>query len=105
MVFYVTRVTFRMTLSYEEVNKYCHGRWTCSSMGQNPTFSCQQLVTKHCHGRLKLGWRITWSVTVIATMQIYNPPRELQGMTNDVGLTSSVGLQLVLEQDDWNWWH
>ena len=45
---------------YEQVNKYCHGWWTSSSIGQNPTFSfCQQLVMKYCHGWLKFGWKIT----------------------------------------------
>ena len=29
---------------YELVNKYCHWWWMSSYVGQNPTFSCQQLV-------------------------------------------------------------
>ena len=32
----------------------------------------------------------TWQVTVIATLQIYNHPKVLQGMTNSVRLTFSV---------------
>ena len=31
-----------------------------SSFGQNPTFFCQQLAIKYCHGWLKSGWEITW---------------------------------------------
>jgi hypothetical protein len=31
--------------SYEEVGKYCHDLWMSSSIGQNPTFSCQQVVS------------------------------------------------------------
>lgn len=44
---------------------------------------------------LSFGWKITWSVTIIATLYIYNPPILLQGTTTNVELTFSVGLQLV----------
>ena len=33
-----------------------------SSIFQNPTFSCQQLVMKYCHGGSKFGWKITPSL-------------------------------------------
>lgn len=46
--------------SYEKVNTYCHGWWTSPSIGQNLTFSCQQLVMNYCHGWVKFGWRIPW---------------------------------------------
>ena len=35
---------------YEQVNKYCRGWWSSSCIGQNPTFSHQQLVMKYWHG-------------------------------------------------------
>ena len=56
----VTMVNFSDHTSYEEVSKYCHAWWMSSSIGQNPTFSCQQLVMKYCQGSLKFGWKIHW---------------------------------------------
>ena len=44
-------------------------------------------------------------MTIIATLQIYDPSKKLQGMTNNVGLTFSVGdttsqLTISIEQDN-----
>ena len=44
-------------------------------------------------------------MTVIATLQIYIPPRKLQGVTNNIGLTISVGdtipwYTISIKQDD-----
>ena len=39
MVFYVTMVTFQMTLHMNKWTKYCQGRWMSPSIGQNPTIS------------------------------------------------------------------
>ena len=36
------------------------GWWMSSSIGQTPTFSCQQHVMKYCHECLKFEWKITW---------------------------------------------
>ena len=58
--------------------------------GQNPTFSCHQLVMKYRHGGLKLAYKIIGSVIVIATLYTYDSQLSLQGMTNNVGLTFSV---------------
>ena len=79
-----------------------------SSVGQNHAFSCQQLVMRYCHGRLEFGRKITCSVSVIAIQWIYNPVIFFQGMTNNVGLTLSVGdtiprLTISIEQYNWNW--
>ena len=43
MVFYATMPTFRMTLMKEYTN-------IIMDDGRSPTFSCQQLVMKYCHG-------------------------------------------------------
>ena len=40
MVYNATMIMFRMTLVMNVLNKYCHGWWMSSSIGQNPTFSC-----------------------------------------------------------------
>ena len=37
-------VTFHMTMPMNELNKYCHGRWKSSSIGQTPT--CFLLATR-----------------------------------------------------------
>ena len=42
---------------YKYVNKYYHGWCTSSSIGQNPTSSCQQLVIKYHHEWLKFRWK------------------------------------------------
>ena len=47
---------------------------------------CLQLVMKYCRWWSKFRWKITWYVTIIATLLIYNPPTDSQGMTNNVGL-------------------
>jgi uncharacterized membrane protein YbaN (DUF454 family) len=56
-ILYVTRVAFPMTLLMHKWTKYYHGWWMGSSIGKNPTFSCQQLATKYYHGWLKFGWK------------------------------------------------
>ena len=43
--------------SHQQVNKHCHGWWMSSFTGQNPTFSCQQLVMKYCHAWLIFEWK------------------------------------------------
>jgi hypothetical protein len=63
------------------MNKYCHERWRSSSIGQDASH---------------------------ATFSCHNPPKKLQGMTNNVGLTFSVGdiipqFTINIEQDDYNW--
>ena len=58
MVFLVSYGNFRMTLLMNEwTNMVMDDGWR-SSIGQNPTFACQQLVMKYCHGWLKFGWKI-----------------------------------------------
>jgi tRNA U34 5-carboxymethylaminomethyl modifying GTPase MnmE/TrmE len=44
--------------SYEEVNNIVMDDGMISSIGQNPTFTCQHLVMKTCHGGLKFWMNI-----------------------------------------------
>ena len=55
-----------------------------SSSGRNPTFSCQQLVMEILLWMIKI-WMKNHLVSDC------NPPKNLQGMTNNVGLTFRVG--------------
>ena len=45
MVFDVAMVTLSDDTSYKEVHKYYHGRWMSSSIGRNPTFSCDEILS------------------------------------------------------------
>ena len=76
-----------------------------SSIAQNPTFSCPQLMMKHWHGLLKFGWKK--HLVSDSNCNTFNllPPNVLQGMTNNVGLAFSVGdtipwFTISMEQDD-----
>ena len=75
LVSYVIVVAFLMTLLVNEVTNIVMDDW---KFGWNP---CQLLnmkfdifcivnnfVMKPCHGWLKLGWTITWQVTIIAIL-------------------------------------
>ena len=49
--FYVTKVTFWMTLHMNKwINIVMDDGELSSPIGQTPTFSCQQLVMEYCHG-------------------------------------------------------
>ena len=43
---------------------------------------------------IEIWMKVTWLVTIIATLLIYNPPKNLQGMTNNVGLAISIGVTM-----------
>ena len=71
-----------------------------SSIGQNYTSSCQQLVVKSCHERLRFGWKTAWYLqqmylehykSIIHLPLPLPPVFILEGMSNKVGLTFSVG--------------
>jgi hypothetical protein len=87
--------------SHEYVNKYCHVWWISSFIGQNPTFTCQQLVMKCWH----LDERSLGKWQQLQHCESIIPPKTLQGMTNNGGWTFSVGdtiLQFAINIDQDN---
>jgi hypothetical protein len=84
-------------ISFQQMSNWLFGHYRTTttktylviSIGRNPTFSCQQLVMKHCHGRLKFGWKFHL-VSDSHCINIYinlRTPTNWQGMTTNVGLT------------------
>ena len=72
----------------EKILSICHGWWMSSSIGQKPNL----FLSATC-GEM-LSWMIEiWMKNhlVIATLPIYNPQKNLQRKTNNVGFTFSVG--------------
>ena len=57
----------------------------------NLAFSCRQLVMNDCHGWLKIGWKSLGKWQQLQHCKSMIPPKKLQGTTNNVGLTFSVG--------------
>ena len=82
-----------------------HGWWMSSFIGQNPIFSCQQLVMKYYNEWLKFGWKNhLGSDNNCNTINVWSP-KKLQGITNNIGLTFSVGdtiprYAISIEQDN-----
>ena len=75
-----------------------------SSIGQNPTFSRQQLVREDCHRWLKFGWKSLGKWQYLQHYKSIIPPTNLQGTTSNVGWTFSVGdtilrFTISIEQD------
>ena len=72
-------------------------------------FLVSNIMMLYCYGWLILDFlkkKLTnWWVTIIVTLQIYNLPKNLQRMTNNVELTFSVGeialrLTISIEHDN-----
>ena len=95
---------------YEQVNDFYHRWWMSSSIGQNPSFSCPQLLMKILSWTIEIWMRNHLvSDTDCSIVNLYNP-NFLQGMTNNVGLTFNVGDTILwstisIEEDNLNWWH
>ena len=79
--------------------------WLSSCIGKNPYLLLSAIVMNYCHGPMD-----KWNLDDQPLVSNYNPPENFQGMTNNVGLTFSVGdtiLQFTIniKQENWNWWH